>query len=208
MRGRSGDFLLKNMKIICFLRDVGLPINSIGKLFEEEKPENIISLLLDEQEKILTEEISERQAKLKLLEGIKAELKTMSNFSVESISDIAYMMKTKNKLKNMRITMLLTGIPVTALQWASIILWITNGLWWLFAIWAGVATLYGVWVSIYYFNHTAYICPECHTIFQPRFKESFFAHHTPRMRRLTCPNCHKKGLCLEVWAEKEEKQHN
>ena len=88
---------LKRMRIICFLREVGLPINSISALFAEDKPENIISLLLDEQEKTLREELNERQAKLELVEDIKRELKDVENFSVESIGDIAYMMKQKNQ---------------------------------------------------------------------------------------------------------------
>ena len=98
--------------------------------------------------------------------------------------------------------MLLTAIPVTALQWVSIALWITSGLWWLFAVWGGVAIVYGVLTSIYYFKSVAYLCPECHEVFKPTFKEAFFAYHTPRMRRLTCPKCGKKGLCLEVPADK------
>ena len=192
---------LKRLRIICFLREIGLPINSISVLFAEEKPENIISILLEQQEQVLREELSERQAKLELLEGIKRELKTIKSFSVESIGDIAHIMKQKNKLAKMRWTMILTGIPVTALQWAAIILWITNGFWWLFAAWACVATLWGTLVSKYYYNHVAYICPECHEVFSPRFKEMFWAYHTPKTRRLTCPKCNCKKLCVEVYAE-------
>ena len=198
---------VKRMRIICFLRETGLPINSISALLAEEHPENIISILMEQQEKILREELAERQEKLDLLEGIKREMKEMESFSVESIGDIAMIMKQKNQLKKMRWTMVLTGLPVTALQWVSIILWITNGLWWLFPIWAGVAIVWGSWVSAYYFNHVAYICPQCHEVFRPRLKEAFWAYHTPRMRRLTCPKCGHYGLCVEVYAEKEEKNN-
>ena len=52
---------LKRMRIICFLRAAGLPINSISELFAEERPENIISILLDQQERVLQEELSETQ---------------------------------------------------------------------------------------------------------------------------------------------------
>ena len=194
---------LKRMHIICFLREAGLPINSISALFAEENPENIISILLEQQEQVLKEELSERQAKLDLIEGIKRELKELDTFSVESIGDIAHVMKQKNKLSKMRLTMVLTGIPVTALQWTSIVLWITNGLWWLFVIWALVAIPWGICVSKYYFNHVAYICPECHEVFKPKTKEAFWAYHTPKMRRLTCPKCGRKGLCVEVYAEKD-----
>ena len=198
---------LKRMRIICFLREAGVPINSIGELFAEEHPEKVISILLDQQEQTLREELEEQQKKLSIVETIKRELKEVKNFSVESIGDIAYVMKNKNKLSKMRWLMVLTGIPVTALQWTSIVLWITNSLWWLFAIWACVAIPWGIVVSINYFKRVAYICPECHEVFRPRFKEVFWAYHTPKMRRLTCPKCGHKGLCVEVYAEKEDKNN-
>lgn len=194
---------LKRMHIICFLRDAGLPINSIAALFSEKRPESIVSVLLDEQEQILREELADRRAKLDLVEGIKRELRELDGFSVESIGDIAHSMKEKNKLKKMRLMMVLTGIPVTALQWVWIILWITNGLWWLFSVWAIVAIPWGIAVSKYYFGHVAYICPECHTVFRSKFKQAFFAYHTPRMRRLTCEKCGRRGLCVEVYADKK-----
>ena len=197
---------LKRMNVICFLREAGLPIKSISALFAEKDPHNIISVLLDEQEQTLREELSERQAKLELIEGIKRELKEIEKFSVESIVDIAHMMKQKKKLTKMRWTMVITGMPISVFQLTSIVLWITNGLWWLFAIWACVAVAWGVAVSVYYFGHVAYICPECHEIFKPKIKEAFWAYHTPRMRRLTCPKCARKGLCLEVYAEKEDEK--
>lgn len=197
---------LKRMHIICFLREAGLPINSISALFAEKNPENIISILLEQQEQVLKEELSERQAKLDLIEGIKCELKELDSFSVESIGDIAHVMKQKNKLNKIRWFTVLTGIPVTALQWTSIVLWITHGLWWLFVIWALVAIPWEICVSKYYFNHVAYICPECHEVFKPKMKEAFWAYHTPKMRRLTCPKCGRKGLCVEVYAEKEDKK--
>ena len=198
---------LKRMRIICFLREAGVPINSIGELFAEEHPEKVISILLDQQEQTLREELEEQQKKLSIVETIKRELKEVKNFSVESIGDIAFVMKNKNKLRKMRWLVVLTGIPVTALQWVYIVLWITHGLWWLFAIWACVAIPWGIVVSINYFKRVAYICPECHEVFRPRFKEVFWAYHTPKMRRLTCPKCGHRGLCVEVYAEKEDKNN-
>ena len=48
---------LKRMKIICFLRDLGLPIDSISKMLAEDDPGSVISLLLEQQENTLREEI-------------------------------------------------------------------------------------------------------------------------------------------------------
>ena len=195
---------LKRMRIICFLREAGISINNIGELFADENPQNIVSVLLEQQERMLRDELADVQKKLGMVEYIGREMKAIESFSVESIGDLARVMKNKNKLKTMRALMLITGVPVTVLQWTSIVLWITNGLWWLFVIWACVAIPWGIGVSVYYFRRVAYICPECHEVFRPRFKEAFWAYHNPKMRRLTCPKCGRKGLCVEVYAEEAE----
>ena len=171
------------------------------------RPESIISLLLDQQEQMLREELAERRKKLELIEGIRNEIREIEHFSVESIGDIAYVLKGKSKLKRLRWIMVLTGIPVSLLQVAAVVLGITHGLWWLLAVWGCVAIPWGIAVSVYYFRHVAYLCPECHRCFQPRFKESFFAYHTPRMRRLTCPDCGRRGLCIEVYSEGRERKN-
>ncbi len=196
---------VKKMKVICFLRELGLPIHSIGELLSEEDPGSVIALLLEQQAQALRQEISERQTKLDLLEGLRRGLKSVERFSVESIGDVAKIMSSKQKLKKIRTTILLTGIPVSLLQWGSILLWILTGIWWLFVVWACVAIPYGIVISRYYFRNVAYICPQCHKVFKPSFKEAFFAGHTPNTRKLKCPHCGHKGYCVETCNENTSK---
>ncbi|MBR1780979.1 MAG: MerR family transcriptional regulator [Oscillospiraceae bacterium] len=196
---------LARMKIICFLRELGLPIAAISQLLSEDDPGSVISLLLDQQEQALREELDARQEKLEKLVSLKRELRRLEHFSVESIGDIAYTMTSKQKLRKIRATMLITGIPVTALQWTAIILWITKGLWWLFVLWAVIAIPYGIWISHYYFSHVAYLCPQCHSVFVPKMKEAFWARHTPSTRKLTCTACGHHGFCVEVAREDSAK---
>ena len=194
---------VKRMKIICFLRDLGLPIDSIRQLLSEEDPGSVISLLLDQQEAVLKEEIGEREGKLQKLTELKAGLKSVNEFSVESIGDIAYIMTNRKRLRNLRIFAMITAIPLGILQWSSIILWIKKGIWWLFLTWVVVAIPYVALFSRWYFRKMAYICPQCHTVFQPTIKEGFWAKHTPATRKLTCPSCGHRGFCVEVAAEGE-----
>ena len=198
---------LKRMKIICFLRDLGLPIDSISKMLAEDDPGSVISLLLEQQENTLREEIGERKERLDRLESLRRDLKDVEAISFESIGAIAYTMTNKKKLRKMRAFMLVTGIPVTLLQWAAIILGITKGWWWLLGIWAVVAIPWGVFISKYYYNHTAYLCPQCHTVFTPTFREMFFAKHTPNTRRLTCTSCGHHGFCVEVAKEENRRDY-
>ncbi|MCR4667957.1 MAG: MerR family transcriptional regulator, partial [Clostridia bacterium] len=167
---------LKRMKIICFLRELDLPIDAISQILQEEHPEKVISLLIEQQEKTLSDEISDKEEKLEKLRELKNGLKSQTAFSLESIGDIAVFMEGKKKLKRMRRMMILTGAPVTALQWFSIIFWIVKGLWWPFVVWVVAAAVWGTLVSRYYFNHVKYICPECHEVFKPGLKEAFWAN--------------------------------
>jgi len=190
---------LKRMKIICFLRDMDLPIDAISQILKEEHPEKLISLLIEQQENILSDEITEKQEKMHRLQELKNGMRGKEDFSFETIGDIAVIMEGKKKLKKMRWMMILTGTPVTALQWFSIIFWIIKGIWWPFVLWLLVAIIYGTLVSRYYFTHVKYICPECHEVFRPTFKEAFWANHNPTARKLTCTACGHKGFCMEVW---------
>ncbi|MBR2995753.1 MAG: MerR family transcriptional regulator [Lachnospiraceae bacterium] len=191
---------LKRMQIICFLRDLGLSIDSIGQLLSEEHPTSVISLLLDQQEAVLKEEIGSREEKLKKLSELKSGLKNLDDYSVESIGDIAYIMSNKEKLKKLHLVMLATAIPLGILQWSSIVLWITKGIWWLFVVWVIIAIPYAVILSRWYFRSVAYICPQCHTVFKPTLREAFWASHTPAARKLTCPSCGHNGFCVEAAA--------
>lgn len=196
----------KRMKIICFLRDAGISINSIGELLSEDNPGSVIVALLEQQEQLLCEEVSERQAKLDMINGIKRELKTVEHFSVESIGDIAYTMENKKKMGRLHAILLSTGIPMGIIQWTSLILWIAAGIWWPFALYILIAIPYAFWISNYYFKRVVYICPQCHAVFKPGFKEAFFARHTPTLRKLTCTCCGQKGFCVETYGKDEKEE--
>ena len=181
-----------------------IPIDAISQILREEHPENVISLLIEQQENALLNEISDKQGKLEKLLELKKGLKSKETFSLETIGDIAVIMEGKKKLKKMRWMMILTGLPVTALQWFSIIIWIVKGIWQPFVVWVLVAAVWGTLISRYYFNHVKYICPECHEVFKPMLKEAFFANHTPTTRKLTCTGCGHKGFCVEIWGGDKE----
>ena len=55
---------LRKLKVICFLREIGLSIDTIGQLFMEEDPASVIELLLEQQEQDLKTERGALDAKL------------------------------------------------------------------------------------------------------------------------------------------------
>ena len=193
----DGD--LQKLKVICFLREIGLSIDVIGQLFSEEHPENVIEVLLEQQEQELRTERGALDAKLEKLEELQKAVADAKHFTVESIGDIAITVTNKKKLNRMYLMAFLLGLPLVALQIAGVLLWALKGIWWVFVLWAALAIPFAIVFSRYYYRHVAYVCPECHTVFRPTFKEMFFASHTPKTRRLTCTSCGHKGFCVEVW---------
>ena len=194
---------LRKMKIICFLRELDLPINSIAELLKEEDPGSVISLLLEQQRKMLKEEIGEREERLKKLEELSSGLKNFEHFSVESIGDIAYLMKNKKELMKMRWKMVGLGSIMNVIEIGTIILWIKTGIWWPFAVGMCIVVAIGVFISRYYYKSVNYICPQCHTVFKPKFGQMFWANHTPNTRKLTCTSCGHKGFCVETYAQEK-----
>ena len=190
---------LRRMKLICFLREMDLSISTIGSLLKEEHPENVISLILSEQEKALTEEIAERRKKLSRLTDLQKGLRTLEHISLDSIGDVAHIMANKEKLKKVRTVMLSVAIPFGIMEWSSIFLWIFQGIWWPFALYGALAVPFVLWIFGYYYRNVSFICPECHRIFKPKKREMFFANHTATTRKLTCPGCGRKGFCVETY---------
>ncbi len=192
---------LKRMKVICFLRELDLPIESIKKLLDEQEPEALIMSLLDEQQDITAKELSKLNEKQKKLCSLRDNLKRVKSFSVDSIADIAHIMKNKRRLRLLRIFMLVIGIIMDIIEVCTLVLWIAKGIWLPFVLGMIVVVLLGILISVIYFSNIMYICPECHAIFKPRLGEAFWAHHTPNTRRLTCPYCRRTEFCMETMSK-------
>ncbi len=198
---------VKKLKIICFLRDLGLPINTIAEILKEEDPHSVISLLLAEHEQTLKGELEECQKKYDSIRALKKEIKEVEDFSVNSIGDIAHIMKSKDKLKKVRIIVAIVAIIALVVEIATAVLWGTTGMWIPFAV--SYVVVLGVclfWLLPYYYKYIAYICPHCHEVFKPSLKEFLWANHTPKTRKLTCGHCQKKSWCVETFDENAEQK--
>lgn len=189
---------LRQLRIICFLRDMGLPIDAIGQLLAEEEPGRVIQLLLEQQELEVRRQLAQSQSRLEKLEELRRQVRQQEQFSVESIGDIAYLMERRTQLKRVHTVMLLAGLPMSLLEVTGVVLWIVTGVWWPCAVYLLLSVPFGILISRYYFRRVAYLCPQCHTVFRTALKEAFFARHTPSARNLTCGCCGYHGFCVET----------
>ena len=102
--------------------------------------------------------------------------------------------------------MLAWGIAGDVIEIGALLLWIIKGIWIPFAIGMPIVIVMMVLVTRMYYRDTAYLCPTCHEIFRPSWKQFLFSAHTPRTRKLTCPACGTTGFCIETAVEKKEEE--
>jgi DNA-binding transcriptional MerR regulator len=62
---------LRKLRLICTLKTIGLSLDLIKGILESEAPGKVLMLLLDEQTKLLDDEINERQKQLAAISVIK-----------------------------------------------------------------------------------------------------------------------------------------
>lgn len=138
------------------------------------------------------------------IQVIKQDITDQGTISIQSIGDIEHTMEGKNGLKRFYALVLVIGILCDVLWIGALVYAIITGTWWVFFVALAMVVLIVVPLVRANYHKVAYICPECHTTFQPGMKEFMFSAHTPRTRKLTCPNCGHKGYCVETYAKQAE----
>ncbi len=196
---------LRRMRLVCFLRDMGFSLDHIGKLMADDQPEKVIVLLIEQQERLLTDELQKQQAKLAMLTDMKRALRNVDSISLESLGDIAYVVKNRKKRRRLIVGMSIMGALMDMIEIATVVYGMKTGTWWPLAVGLPVVVGLGVFISYYYFHHVDYICPACHTCFHPKLRQALWSSHTPNTRRLTCPHCGHRGFCVETYAGKDDK---
>lgn len=197
----EGD--LRKMRMICALKTLGLTLDSIQGVLASEKPESVLLLLLEEQERRISDEQGALERQKRAVDTVRETIRTGHMITIESIADMDRMMEEKKKLNKLHLTILALAMVMSGLQWATVIYWITTGVWWPFAvIWPFVIAI-GIWITRMYHQNTLYICPECGARFRPALRDMFWAMHTPKTRKLTCTKCNSRGWCVETYGKTE-----
>lgn len=192
------------LRMICFLKETGFSLEQIRQIINEKQSDDVISVLLEQQETALKGELLHVHKQLRTIEEMRKELKYMEHVSVDLIGEVASILKNKKKRKKMLTYMILWTLLMELLVIVSLVFSWFSKTWWTFIFSFILLSLTDVILSLQYHQYTSYICPTCHTVFKPSYKEVFFAFHTTKLRRVTCPNCLEKKLCVEIYQEEKK----
>ena len=187
------------LETICFLRDLDISIKDIAEILESDESKKVIELLLDEQEKNIQDDVKRRTEQLEKIKSIRSTLSSFKDGTKKTIHDISQVMEEKEKRKKMYKKMAIIAIPLETAEIVTFVIGILKGIWIPFFVSLAVLIICAVFMVDYWYKQIEYICPECHTRFQPRKMEAVLGNHTPKMRKLTCPSCKRKIWSLEVY---------
>lgn len=193
---------VQQLQVIIYLKGLGFSLAKIKTLLQANHAQESLALLVNAQLQSTNEEAKRLQLQQKQLHDLQKILAKQSNLE---LTDLTKMMTNETILKKFRRKMLGYGLLLDMIEILGIIL----------AFYFGkqgnkigviasvvvmlLVVLFGAFkLSQSYYKAVAYVCPHCGSTFVPSFRTFMFAAHTPKMRRLRCPNCHEKSYCLEI----------
>jgi len=188
---------LRKFQLICTLKAIGLSLNSIKRVLESELSENILTILLDEQVKLLTGEIDERQKQLEMINIIKENIREKATIPENTIIDVENIMEKKNKDRNKRkLALIYVGVGIAATLGLLFMVWlIVSRLWWGLAVYVSIAII-GLLTSAIKLKDSEFICPKCDCVFKPPLRRTFFSTGDHKVRWMTCPECKHTDWCI------------
>ena len=160
------------LETICFLRVLDISIKDIAEILEADESKKVIELLLDEQDKILQADIKKKTEQLEKIKNIRIFLTSFKDGSQKTIHDISSIMEEKEKRKKMYKKMLIIAIPLEIIEIVTFVIGIVKGIWIPFIVAVAVLAICASIILDHWYKRIEYICPECHTRFQPSKMET------------------------------------
>ena len=188
---------LNRLKLILLLKQLGLSLKSIQAVLASPEAPKVLRLLLVEQANALQKQVDTTKQQLSQIEQLQRGLTDLTNLPINSITDIDQLMTNQHGLARIHRDILIWGGCLDVIEIGTLIWGATQGQWWPFMIGLVIAVIGAFWLTVCYFRAVNYVCPNCQTIFRPKYWQMVFARHAVKIRKLTCPHCHGSYFCVE-----------
>ena len=188
---------LRKFRLICNLKAIGLSLNSIKNVMESELSGKILTILLDEQLKLLAAEIDERQKQQEMINIIKDSIRDEATAPANTILGIDDIMKEKKTASNQKkLAMIYVGVGVASTLGLLFMAWlVVSRIWWGLAVYIAVSVL-SLMISAFPLKDAVFICPQCDSVFKPSLRKAFFSTGNYDVRWIACPECGQKNWCV------------
>ncbi|MDK9857878.1 MerR family transcriptional regulator [Staphylococcus equorum] len=195
---------VKKLQIVITLRNMQFNLKDINKLINSDGDLKSIYLLLDQKIEGDEQRIKEDQQNLNNMKRVKSMISETSNSPIQKLLDIEDVMNKNENISKLYRKLFLVGGLGTLVQLIGISISFAIKSYLPFLISFVVAIICAMTMTNKYFNSVLYMCPNFHFKFKPKKLKWMLAAHTPKTRKLKCPNCKEKYHCIETLKEVEK----
>jgi len=188
---------LQKFRLICTLKAIGLSLNAIKSILESEFSGKILTILLDEQVRLLSDEIDQRQKQLAMITVMKESIRDKAIIPANTIIGVEDSMEKKGKVGNKKkLHRIYIVIWVAAALGFAFMVWLAaSRIWWGLAVYIS-ASIISLLISAFHLKGYVFICPNCDSIFKPSLRRAFFSVGNSKVRWMTCPECGNEDWCV------------
>ena len=188
---------LRKFQLVCTLKAIGLSLSSIKNVLESELSGEILTILLDEQAKLLAGEIDARQRQLEMIKALKENVGDKAFVPANTIIGIENTMEKKNKVQGKKTLIIVyIGVGVACALGLWLLIWlIWSQIWWAVSVY-GFFGILGLSMSAFMLKDTEFICPNCSSVFKPPLRRALFSTGSHKVRWMACPKCGHKDWCV------------
>ena len=94
---------VEKLRLLIYLRSLGLSIDDIARIYKQDNGENIIKALIDERIFAIEKEVEEQKIKLRDAKSFREQLNAIPVITPASMPNIAYILKRKERLKHFEV---------------------------------------------------------------------------------------------------------
>ncbi|AID41865.1 MerR family transcriptional regulator [Staphylococcus xylosus] len=188
----------QDLEIILILKRFGFSLKDIKKIIVEENKLKTIRSMIEQRTLNIEHEIEKNKMLLSEMKQFKSYIGKDSEAPLNKLLETSQYVANKGIMSTLTRSIIYRVLPVVIVQYTALLTSIITRKWWPNFVVLPFLIIFAVYFTNFIYKRLMYVCPNCQEVFRPNIKSWLFASHTPKTRKLQCPNCHETSHCMAI----------
>ncbi|MBF0812393.1 MULTISPECIES: MerR family transcriptional regulator [Staphylococcus] len=188
----------QDLEIILILKRFGFSLKDIKKITVEENKLKSVRSMIEQRALNIEYEIQRNQMLLSEIKQFKNYIDKDSQAPLNKLLETNQYVTNKGNMNILTRSIIYRVLPVVIVQYTALLASVITRKWWPSISVLPFLIAFAVYFTRFIYKHLMYVCPNCQEVFKPNIKSWLFASHTPKTRKLQCPNCCETSHCMAI----------
>ncbi|MGY0412387.1 MerR family transcriptional regulator [Staphylococcus sp. mip270_02] len=188
----------QDLEIILILKRFGFSLKDIKKITVEENKLKSVRSMIEQRALNIEYEIKRNQMLLSEIKQFKNYIDKDSQAPLNKLLETNQYVTNKGNMNILTRSIIYRVLPVVIVQYTALLASVITRKWWPSISVLPFLIAFAVYFTRFIYKHLMYVCPNCQEVFKPNIKSWLFASHTPKTRKLQCPNCCETSHCMAI----------